>query len=115
LDDDNIDGNRQPIRSLSVVGQICKKLWRPEVGHLAHTKVVQRSSFYYLPSVRKATALVTAHTKFRVTDRVSVGGNVGAKEPKSDAKIKLGETGRASTAWRSESSTIGIEDSFGQT
>lgn len=68
LADDNIGGNRQPIRSLSVAGQICKKLWRPEVGHLAHTKVVQCSSFYNLPSVRKATALVTAHTKFRESE-----------------------------------------------
>jgi hypothetical protein len=42
------------------------------------------------------------------TDTVSAGGNNGSKEPKSDAKIKLGETGSASTAWRSDSSTIGI-------
>lgn len=54
LDDDNIGGNRQPIRSLSVAGQICRKLWRPEVGHLAHTKVVQCSSFYNLPNAKRA-------------------------------------------------------------
>jgi hypothetical protein len=87
-------------------------------GYLAHSEVMRGGSFYNLPSDTKRKdwrypAASSLSTKF--TDRVSVGGNVGSKEPKSDAKIKLGETGRASTAWRSDSSTISIEESFGQT
>jgi hypothetical protein len=75
---------------------------------------MQRSGFYNLQSARRAMYPTKSTVSLKPTLCRQVA-TMALKEPKSDAKINLGETGRASTAWRSDSSTIGIEESFGQT
>jgi hypothetical protein len=59
---------KRTIIFLSSVGRICKKPLPIRLVILAHSEVLRRSSFYNLPSVRKATALVTAHSAFRVSE-----------------------------------------------
>jgi hypothetical protein len=38
------------------------------VGYLAHSQMTQGNGFYNLPIAGKVTVLVTAHSKFRVSE-----------------------------------------------